>query len=239
MRYDADMIPAAVRARYADLVRAINRYRTAYHVYDREEISQAALDSLKHELVEIEAAYPRIIAPDSPSQRVAGAPLPAFKKVKHRVAQWSFNDIFDEDEAREFDARIRRFLADAYPDARPTYACELKIDGLKIVLAYERGVLVSAATRGDGDVGEDVTHNVKTIESVPLSLPRPLDIVVEGEVWMSTAGLELLNAAQRARGEQEFANPRNAAAGAGRRAAQRPPVAAISPRTAWRPRSPA
>lgn len=214
MRYDAGMIPAAVRERYADLVRAINRYRIAYHVYDREEISQAALDSLKHELAGIEAAYPAIVASDSPSQRVAGAPLPAFKKVKHKVPQWSFNDIFDEGEAREFDARIKRFLGAAYPDAQPTYACELKIDGLKIVLSYERGVLVTAATRGDGEVGEDVTHNVKTIESVPLSLARPIDIVVEGEVWMSTAGLEKLNAAQRAKGEQEFANPRNAAAGA-------------------------
>lgn len=204
------MIPVTVRARYETLVGAINRYRTLYHVYDREEISQAALDSLKHELSEIEAAYPNIIAPNSPSQRVAGKPLPQFKKVRHQVAQWSFNDIFDEIEAREFDTRIKKLLG----GESPTYACELKIDGLKVVLTYEKGALVTAATRGDGDVGEDVTHNVRTIESVPLMLARPIDIIVEGEVWMSTKGLEKLNEAQRAKGEQEFANPRNAAAGA-------------------------
>jgi DNA ligase (NAD+) len=203
------VIPADIRIRYADLVKTINRYRVLYHVYDKEEISQAALDSLKHELSEIEARYPSLVAPDSPSQRVAGKSLPQFKKVRHEVAQWSFNDIFDEGQAREFDARIRKLLGE-----RPTYACELKIDGLKVVLTYEKGVLKTAATRGDGDVGEDVTHNVKTIESVPLSLTRPIDIVVEGEVWMSTAGLEKLNAAQRKKSEPEFANPRNAAAGA-------------------------
>lgn len=205
--------PPDVQARYADLVKTINHYRVLYHVYDREEISQAALDSLKHELSEIEASYPAIVVPDSPSQRVAGKPLPGFKKVRHTVAQWSFNDIFDADEAREFDARIRRFLKESHPDVRPTYACELKIDGLKVVLTYENGVLVNAATRGDGEVGEDVTHNIRTIESVPLSLSRLLDIVVEGEVWMSTAGLESLNAQQRSKGQPEFANPRNVAAG--------------------------
>lgn len=203
------MIPAAVRERYVTLVQTINRYRTLFHVHDREEISEAALDSLKHELTEIEREYPTIIVPDSPSQRVAGKPLPQFKKVKHQVAQWSFNDIFDADEAREFDARLTRLLG----GEKPSYACELKIDGLKVVLTYEKGLLTTAATRGDGEIGEDVTHNVRTIESVPLSLARPVDIIVEGEVWMSTAGLKRLNAAQREKGEQEYANPRNVAAG--------------------------
>lgn len=202
-------IPEDVRRRYRQLVDAINRYRTLYHVYDREEIPQAALDSLKHELAEIERAHPSLVAPDSPSQRVAGEPLPGFKKVKHQVAQWSFNDIFDADEAREFDARLTKALG-----AHPAYACELKIDGLKIVLTYDKGILATAATRGDGEVGEDVTHNVRTIESVPLSLARPIDIVVEGEVWMSASGLAKLNAAQEAQGLPLFANPRNAAAGA-------------------------
>lgn len=221
------MIPADVRIRYADLVKTINRYRILYHVYDREEISQAALDSLKHELAAIEEEYPTIVAPDSPSQRVAGKPLPGFKKVKHEVAQWSFNDIFDEGEAREFDARVRKFLRERYPGANPTYACELKIDGLKVVLTYEKGILVNAATRGDGVVGEDVTHNIRTIDSVPLSLSRPVDIVVEGEVWMSTANLEKLNAARAKKGEPLFANPRNVAAGSIRQLD--PKVAAARP----------
>ncbi|RJQ34538.1 NAD-dependent DNA ligase LigA [Candidatus Parcubacteria bacterium] len=207
------MIPKDVEERYQKLKTTINRYRVAFHVYDKEEISQAALDSLKQELTEIEGKYPEIIAPDSPSQRVAGKPLPGFKKVRHKVPQWSFNDAFSPEDIRDFDARVKRFLKPNFGNAHPTYVCELKIDGLKIVLDYEKGILVSAATRGDGVVGEDVTHNIKTIESVPLSLARPVDIVVEGEVWMSSSGLEELNRARKKEGEPPFANPRNAAAG--------------------------
>ena len=226
------MIPKNVRERYIKLKETINRHRTAYHVYDKEEISQQALDSLKHELSEIEERYPEIIAPDSPSQRVAGKPLPGFKKVRHKVPQWSFNDAFSPEEVREFDARVRRFLSASsrggsssgvkggsasggkpFGAVHPTYVCELKIDGLKIVLDYEKGVLKTAATRGDGIVGEDVTHNIKTIESVPLSLARPVDIVVEGEVWMSSNGLDALNKERAKAGDPLFANPRNAAAG--------------------------
>src|SRR3989344_1620636 len=178
------MVPRQIQERYDKLKTTINRYRVAYHVYDREELSQAALDSLKHELTEIEEKYPAIIAADSPSQRVAGRPLPGFKKVRHKIAQWSFNDVFTPEEAREFDARVKRFLKPSLGDVHPSYVCELKIDGLKIVLEYEKGILKTAATRGDGIIGEDVTHNIKTIESVPLALSRPIDIVVEGEVWM-------------------------------------------------------
>ncbi len=214
------VIPDMVHARYEQLKKAINHHRTLYHVYDTQEISEAALDSLKKELSDIEAQYPDLVAPDSPSQRVAGKPLPQFNKVPHAVAQWSFNDAFSPDDMREFDARVKRFLAS--PDRSlgrkrggdaPTYACELKIDGLKIVFTYEKGLLVTAATRGDGEVGEDVTQNIKTIESVPLSLSRPIDSIVEGEVWMSAKNLEELNTRRAALGEPPFANPRNAAAG--------------------------
>lgn len=207
------MIPKAVRERYEKLKTTINHYRRLYHVYDKEKISQAALDSLKHELSNLEKQYPALIAPDSPSERVAGEPLPFFKKVRHKVAQWSFNDAFTSEEMREFDARVKRFLKTSLPNAHPTYVCELKIDGLKIVLEYEKGILKVAATRGDGEVGEDVTNNIRTIESVPLSLSRPIDIVVEGEVWMSSRDLEELNKARAKEGEPPFANPRNAAAG--------------------------
>src|SRR3990167_8360494 len=206
-------VPKDIRAHYNKLKTGINRYRTLYHVYDKEEISQEALDSLKHELTELEEKYPELIAPDSPSQRVAGKPLPGFKKVRHTVAQWSFNDAFSPDELREFDVRVKRFLKSVGENTHPTYVCELKIDGLKIVFTYEKGILKTAATRGDGLVGEDVTHNIKTIESVPLSLSRPIDIVVEGEVWMSSKNLEALNKARAKEGEPLFANPRNAAAG--------------------------
>lgn len=207
------MIPKETRERYEKLKKTIDQYRVAYHVYDKEEISQQALDSLKHELTEIETQYPALISADSPSQRVAGKPLPAFKKVKHKVAQWSFNDAFSAEDVREFDVRIKRFLKSSFPDAKPSYVCELKIDGLKIVLEYERGILKTAATRGDGVVGEDVTHNVRTIDSVPLSLSRPINIIVEGEVWMSEKALEEVNRERKKNDEALFANPRNAAAG--------------------------
>ena len=213
------MIPKNVQERYKKLKDAINHHRRLFHVYDKEEISEAARDSLMHELSELESTYPALIAPDSPSQRVAGQPLPQFKKIRHMVEQWSFNDAFTNEDMRAFDARVKRFLsaqgrfALGGKEARPTYVCELKIDGLKIVFDYRKGLLHTAATRGDGVVGEDVTQNIRTIESVPLSLSRPVDITVEGEVWMSAANLEKLNALRQAEGEASFANPRNVAAG--------------------------
>ncbi|MEK7613163.1 MAG: NAD-dependent DNA ligase LigA, partial [Patescibacteria group bacterium] len=134
---------------------------------------------------------------------------------RHKVAQWSFNDAFLPEDIEEFDARVKRMLKERYPrlEGELAYTCELKIDGLKVVLEYERGLLKTAATRGDGVVGEEVTHNIKTIESVPLSLERPIDVIVEGEVWMSERALQEVNALRQTQGESEFANPRNAAAG--------------------------
>ncbi len=204
------MISKEIRDRYSKLKETINHYRRMYHVYDKEEISQEALDSLKHEIAELEATYPALITPDSPTQRVAGTPLPGFKKVPHKVPQWSFNDAFSEEEMREWDKRVKKILG----NEAPSYVCELKIDGLKIVFEYENGSLKTAATRGTGAVGEDVTHNIRTIESVPLVLEKPLDIIVEGEVWMSTKSLDALNRVQEKIGKPLYANPRNAAAGA-------------------------
>ena len=209
MRYHGIVAPRETKERYEKLKKEVNRLRFLYHVHDIQEISDEALDSLKYELVETESQYPELIEPDSPSQRVAGKPLPGFKKVRHEVAQWSFNDCFTPEEFREFDARVRRMLK----GDTPTYACELKIDGLKIVFTYEKGLLTTAATRGDGVVGEDVTQNIRTIESVPLLLERPIDITVEGEVWMSAKNLEKLNLERKKKGEPLFANPRNVAAG--------------------------
>lgn len=195
--------PKDVRERVEKLREAINKYRYEYHVLDREGIPAEALDSLKYELSQLEGAHPELITPDSPTQRVAGKPLPEFNKIKHQVSQWSFNDAFTEADMQAFDERVRKVAPKA------TYVCELKIDGLKIVLTYEKGLLKTAATRGDGEVGEDVTMNVRTIESVPLSLPRPIDLVVEGEVWLGKSELVRINKGR----EQPFANPRNAAAG--------------------------
>lgn len=201
------MVPPSIHERVEKLREVINKYRYEYHVLDRSTISPEALDALKHELAALEERYPELVTPDSPTQRVAGAPLPEFKKVPHRIPQWSFNDAFSEEEIRAFDERVRKIAP------RVTYDAELKIDGLKIVLTYERGMLRTAATRGDGTVGEDVTHNIRTIESVPLSLPRAIDVVVEGEVWLPKKELARINALRKKAGEDAFANPRNAAAG--------------------------
>ncbi len=204
----------SLKDRAEKLRQTIDLHRYNYHVLDREEISAEALDSLKRELAELEAAHPELQTKDSPTLRVAGKPLPQFEKVPHKVTQWSFNDAFTEEDMRDFDARVRKFIQTETGKAvSPTYVCELKIDGLKVVLEYEKGVLVRAATRGDGVVGEDVTHNVRTIESVPLRLNKEVDIIVEGEVWMSKSNLARLNKERAKAGEPLFANPRNVAAG--------------------------
>ncbi len=196
------------------LKRTIEKHRYDYHVLNKQEISDQALDSLKNELAKIEEEYPELITPDSPSQRVAGAPLKEFKKIKHKVAQWSFNDAFTEEDVQNFDKRVKKILREEYgKDIQPEYVCELKIDGLKIVFEYEKGFLKAAATRGDGTIGEDVTANVKTIQSVPLSLRKPIDIIVEGEAWMSKTDFEKLNAIQKKEGKPLYANPRNVTAG--------------------------
>lgn len=207
-------IPKDVLDRYEKLKKTVSEYRRALHVENKEGMSEAALDSLKHELVTIEEKYPSLITPDSPSQRVAGKPLAAFTKVIHKVPQWSLNDAFDATEIRAFDERVKRMLAKALGrEVAPTYTCELKIDGLHVVLEYEKGVLKTAATRGDGKVGEDVTHNIRTIESVPFQLEEAIDCIVEGEVWLSREQLERINKARKKNGEEPYANPRNLAAG--------------------------
>lgn len=200
--------PKDAKERAKKLREAITTYRTLQHEKDESPISPEALDSLKYELALLEEQYPDLVTPGSPSQVVAGAPLPFLKKIKHPVPQWSFADAFTEDDIRAFHKRVRKMSG-----GEPTYDLELKIDGLKIILTYEKGVLVTAATRGDGVIGEDVTHNIKTIRSVPQKLSRPIDIVVEGEVYLTRSGLKKLNAAREKAGEPVFANPRNAAAG--------------------------
>lgn len=213
-----------VIARLSKLKETIEYHRHLYHVLDREEISAEALDSLKNELVKIEEKYPELVTPDSPSQRVAGEPLPEFKKVPHKISQWSLGDAFTQEDIMAFDARARKvLLAELGREVSPTYVCELKIDGLKVVLEYIDGLLVTAATRGDGKVGEDVTTNVRTIQSVPIRLKEtanvgsvsggPVSVIVEGEVWLGKKGLANLNKNRARAGEALFANPRNAAAG--------------------------
>ena len=203
-----------IKDRIERLKEVINYHREQINVYDRQEISDEALDSLKYELFSLEAKYPQFVTPDSPTQRVAGRPLDKFEKVTHKVTQWSFNDAFSEEDIRDFDERVKRFLEkEGTKVGDIAYTCELKIDGFKIVLEYEKGMLKTAATRGDGVVGENVTENVKTIESIPLKLKEPVDLIAEGEIWMSKSGLEKINKDRIKKGEEPFANPRNMAAG--------------------------
>ncbi len=207
-------VPVRIATRARKLRQSIDVYRARYHERDETPISPEALDSLKHELTTLEEAYPELVTHTSPSVRVAGTVLPELTKVTHEVQQWSFNDVFTIEELRAFDVRVKKGLLKSFGhEVVPTYDCELKIDGLKIVLTYRSGVLAVAATRGDGTVGENVTHNIRTIASVPEKLKRPIDLIVEGEVFMTQSGFSTLNVLREKNGEQPFANLRNAAAG--------------------------
>jgi DNA ligase (NAD+) len=209
-----------VENRILKLRQELDKHRYFYHVLDTPEISDEAYDSLFHELVALEKAFPEFDSPSSPTKRVGDVPLTKFEKVRHASRQWSFDDVFDFDELRAWDEKMTRLLQKSGISSikyqvsnHIDYCCELKIDGLKMVLTYEKGVLVRAATRGDGEIGENVTQNVRTIQSVPLVLNEPIDITVVGEIWLPGKELERINAERIASGDQIFANARNAAAG--------------------------
>lgn len=205
----------AAEARLGDLRQQIRHHDHLYYVADQPEISDAAYDALFRELLAIEAEYPDLVAPDSPSQRVSGQAAPTFAAVAHPVPLLSLDKATTEEELRDFDRRVRAAL----PGLDVQYTAELKIDGLTVRLRYEHGALVQGATRGDGITGEDITPNVRTIRSVPLSLKQPGDgelpgvLEVRGEAYMPVDAFNRLNAEREERGEAVFANPRNAAAG--------------------------
>ncbi|HKB74127.1 MAG TPA: NAD-dependent DNA ligase LigA [Burkholderiales bacterium] len=200
------------RRRADALRRDIETHSHRYYVLDAPTIPDAEYDKLFQELVELEAAYPELVAPDSPTQRVGGMPLEEFPQVIHRTPMLSLNNAFTEEDVIGFDRRVREGLGKEEIE----YAAEPKFDGLAISLLYDRGRFVQGATRGDGYTGEDVTANLRTVRSIPLKLRHarpPGSVEVRGEVVMYKADFERLNARQRERGEKEFANPRNAAAG--------------------------
>ncbi len=203
-----------LRERIEKLRKVIEKHSYLYYVLDKPEIEDTAYDTLFKELLELEEQNPEFKTDTSPTVRVGGKPVDTFKKVAHKVPQWSFGDAFSPEDIYEFDARVKRMLEkELGKKVSPEFVCELKIDGLKIVLDYEKGRLKTAATRGDGVVGEDVTNNIRTIRSVPLVLQEPLDLVAEGEIWMSKKSFNSLNVERQKKGEPLFANPRNAAAG--------------------------
>ena len=220
-----------VAARVEELRQAIRHHDHRYYVLDRPEISDAEYDRLRRELLDLEQAHPELVTPDSPTQAVGGARVAAFAPVEHRVAMLSLDNAMDVEDLREFEARLGRGL----PSARFTYVCEPKIDGLGVALLYRRGRFVRGATRGDGRVGEDVTHTLSTIAGLPRTLRPPLDaaatLEVRGEVYMPRDAFAALNRALEEAGEATFANPRNAAAGAVRQ--KDPAVTAARPLAAF------
>lgn len=218
-----------IEKRIKKLRELINHHRYLYHVLDKQEISEDALDSLKKELYDLESKYPHLITPDSPTQRIGGEPLSEFQKIRHYRPMLSFQDAFSEDDMREFEKRIKRIINDKEID----YFAELKVDGLAIELVYKEDMLESASTRGDGIIGEDVTQNIKTIEAVPLKLRQvnsfneeekrlsshfnwkkdKKSIIVRGEVFISKKEFIKLNKEREKEGLPLYANPRNIAAG--------------------------
>lgn len=203
----------AAKARIEKLKTLINDYRYHYHVLDESIMSEAAADSLKHELSQLEEQYPEFITPDSPTQRVAGKPLDKFQKVTHASRMISLADVFSESEIRDWVARNYKLVDQGIEF---TFFTDIKMDGLAMSLHYENGIFKQAVTRGDGLVGEDVTMNVKTIQNIPLKLNLenpPEHLEVRGEVIIFKQDFEKLNQMQAKLGEKPFANPRNLAAG--------------------------
>ncbi|MFC6642785.1 MULTISPECIES: NAD-dependent DNA ligase LigA [Sulfitobacter] len=204
---------AQAETELARLAEVLNEANNAYHTEDAPEISDAEYDALKRRNAAIEARFPDLKRADSPSEQVGAPVAEGFGKVRHAVPMLSLANAFDAEEVTEFDARIRKYLG-LGSDAPLAYTAEPKIDGLSLSLRYKKGVLVQAATRGDGAVGENVTANARTIENIPQELKNAPDLLeVRGEVYMSHADFAALNARQAERGGKTFANPRNAAAG--------------------------
>ena len=196
-----------MQERYEELIKIINEADYNYHTLDNPTITDQEYDKYLRELFEIEMANPSIVRDDSPTVRVGGRVLDGFKKVTHSIPMLSLSNVFNESEIIAFDNRIKK------ENINPNYVCELKIDGLSVSLHYEKGKFVSAATRGDGIVGEDITENVKTIKTVPLTLSKEIDIEVRGEIYMSKKIFSELNEKRKEQGLDLFQNPRNAAAG--------------------------
>ena len=211
----------AIKERIDKLKETINRYRYSYHVLDKSEISDAALDSLKKELFDLEQQYPDLITSDSPTQRIGGVPLKEFKKVRHETRMISLNDAFSEEDLRDWYQRLLNYFQSTNYSLQTTHLnfyCDLKMDGLAVELVYENGVFTQGSTRGDGEIGEDITQNLKTIEAIPLRLltthyKLPTKLIVRGEVFLNKKEFARINKEQEKKGEKIFANPRNVAAG--------------------------
>lgn len=209
--------------RMEKLTKEIDKYRHQYHVLDKPEVDDDVYDSLTRELINLEKKYPEYKSAVSPTQRIGGEPLKKFEKVRHKQRQWSLQDAFSFQELKDWEERIKKILSKksgAVSElSQSGYSCEIKIDGLKIILTYKDGVFTQGATRGDGVIGENVTAQLKTVQSIPLTLPAtktgqaPQNITVVGEAWLPKKDLERINKERKKQNQAEFANSRNAAAG--------------------------
>lgn len=195
-----------VEKRIDEIIKILKQANYEYYALDNPTLTDQEYDRYMQELIRLESEYPEFAREDSPTKRVGGEVISSFKKVIHEKPMLSLSNVFNEADVRDFDEKIRK-------EVHPNYVCELKIDGLSVSLLYEKGRLVRGATRGDGVAGEDITHNVKTIASIPMVLPEPLDIEVRGEIYMNKKVLEMINKKRKENGEELLANPRNAAAG--------------------------
>ena len=196
-----------MKERYDELIKLIEKANVEYYTLDNPSVTDREYDNWMSELLDIEEKYPELKRKDSPSEKIGGEVIGEFQKVTHKHPMFSIADVFNEAEIVAFDERIRK----EFPN--PSYVCELKIDGLAVSLTYEKGIFKSAATRGNGTIGEDITHNVKTIKTIPLRLTEPVDIELRGEIYMPKKSFEKLNEERAKNGEPLFQNPRNAAAG--------------------------
>ncbi|MDP4086059.1 MAG: NAD-dependent DNA ligase LigA [Bacillota bacterium] len=191
-----------------ELSKKLNEYGYEYYVLDRPSVPDAEYDRLIQELIKLEETFPELKMPDSPTVRIGGNILDSFDKVEHRTPMLSLGNAFNEADLKDFNRRIRQVVGEDF-----SYVCELKIDGLAVSLRYENGLFIQGATRGDGTIGEDITANLKTIKSIPLRLSESVSLEVRGEAFMPKRSFEALNKAKEEKGEEPFANPRNAAAG--------------------------
>jgi len=198
--------------RIQKLREVINHHRYLYHVLDKQEISDSALDSLKKELFDLEQQFPDLITADSPTQRIGGKALKEFKKVRHNQRMTSFNDAFSKEDMEDWQERFMKLLSEDEKE-KVNYYVELKIDGLAIELIYKDGFFETGATRGDGNIGEDITQNLKTVEAIPLQIDEKKDLIVRGEVFTTKKEFERMNKEQKEKGLPVYANPRNIAAG--------------------------
>lgn len=187
------MLKSEAKRRIEKLKKVIGHHRYLYHVLDKQEISDEALDSLKHELAELEKQFPQFVTPDSPTQRVGGEPLEKFEKAQHRMPMLSIDDVFSMGEIVEWEGYLARLI----PREKMEYFCEMKLDGFAISLLYKGGLFVSATTRGNGLVGENVTQNIKTIEAIPLSIEELRDVEVRGEIYMDKKAFQNVNREQK------------------------------------------